>query len=339
MMVFEKQFVFIIGAPRSGTTWLQAILGSHPSVCTTVELFLFNDYTFPLTRAWKAQIRSGRNGWPEGLPTLWTEEEFYEFLREFLNRAYERVLAIKPSATILLDKHPGYSTYVEHINWLIPDAKFIHVIRDGRDVAVSLLAASSHMWGSFAPSKIEPATSMWKEYVLGAQKAQHYGNRYLEVKYEALLTDGLKTLSSIFKFIGLPVDLEEITSILGEHQFEKMKERRTAASKSIMLPESFFRKGTIGDWQNALNPVQRYIFHELAGDLLCKLGYADDLWWIDRRRQRITLPFLSFLCDWGRSRRKITQLIRRALGPVWDGRLRAVQGRLQQGARSRPTDH
>jgi hypothetical protein len=44
-MVLEKQFLFIIGAPRSGTTWLQAMLGAHPSICTTGELKLFDLFT------------------------------------------------------------------------------------------------------------------------------------------------------------------------------------------------------------------------------------------------------------------------------------------------------
>ena len=51
-MTLDNQFVFIIGAPRSGTTWLQTMLAAHPSVCTSVELTLFDKYITSWIEIW-----------------------------------------------------------------------------------------------------------------------------------------------------------------------------------------------------------------------------------------------------------------------------------------------
>src|SRR5215471_21624711 len=103
-MLSGKQLIYIIGSPRSGTTWLQAMIGAHPSVCTTVELTLFSKYTAPWIASWNeesANIKAGR--WHQGIPFLWSEDEFYSFLTEFLDRVYAKVLAGKPEATHILD--------------------------------------------------------------------------------------------------------------------------------------------------------------------------------------------------------------------------------------------
>ena len=157
-MLPDKDFVFIIGAARSGTTWLQAMVAAHESVCSTIdELKLFDFFTVPLEQSWKylggLQVATG--GDPNGLAAMWTEEEFYQFLSEIVGRVYTQVLAKKPEATVLLDKAPGYSSHVEHISRLIPKAKFIHIIRDGRDVAASLMAAAQGWGRPWAPKDVK----------------------------------------------------------------------------------------------------------------------------------------------------------------------------------------
>jgi LPS sulfotransferase NodH len=317
-MVLDKQFVFIIGAARSGTTWLQAMLGAHPAVCTFGELQLYDYYTAPWLKAWKRQEEVSRFN---GLPTIWNEEQLYEFLREFLARTYSRVLETKPEASIVLDKHPGYSLHVEHINRLIPSAKFIHMIRDGRDVAVSLRAASQGWGRLWAPAVIESAASLWKSSVVEARKAQDYGGRYMEVRYEELLSDGIQVLKSVFEFLRVPIDLEDLTSIFNEHQFEKMKEEKKGTNQ-LIWPDGFFRKGQAGDWRNTLKPMERYVFHEIAGDLLYELGYANNSWWLDRPYHKITVPLLVTLSSRKRLKVKALEGVKGLLGPKWTARAR-----------------
>jgi LPS sulfotransferase NodH len=338
-MIPDKQFVFIIGAPRSGTTWLQAMVAAHPSVCSTIdELKLFDFFTVPLEEGWQylLSLKKDTGGGRNGLAAMWTDREFYEFLSEFVGRVYSQVLAMKPEATILLDKAPAYSNYVEHIDRLIPQAKFLHMVRDGRDVAVSLLAAAQGWGRLWAPKEIAVAAAAWKSHVLGAQKARQYGERYLEVRYEDLLGNGVQVLQSVFEFLDLSVDTEDVVAIYNRHRFENMKQGGRGVH-NFALPKEFFRKGEAGDWRNSLTPGQRYIFEEKAGDLLCALGYSDDLWWFDRPYQRMTVPLLAIVSSRSRMKMKAVETIKRVLGPKWTERIRRARFEAEERKLSRPS--
>jgi hypothetical protein len=293
------------------------MLGAHPLICTFGELQLFDFYTAPWVAAWKKQVELGGFN---GLPTLWNEEKLYQFLREFLDRVYSLAFNNKLEATVFLDKHPGYSRYVEHIDSLVPNAKFIHIIRDGRDVAVSLLSASEGWARLWAPQDIRAAAASWKKFVLEARKAQVHKQRYMELRYESLLSNGVGVLKDLFEFIKVPLDDESIISIFNSNQFGEMK-KRGKSTNNRHLPQAFFRKGLVGDWQTTLNPAQRLIFHDIAGDLLCELGYADDSWWVDRWHQRYTLP----LFNKGLRKAMLSHAITRVLGPTWTDRLRTFK--------------
>jgi len=331
-MVLDKQFIFIIGAPKSGTTWLQIMLGAHPVVCTTVELTLFNRYIAPWIKAWKgeaANIAQGR--WYQGLPFLWTEDDFYEFLRGFLSKVYERVLATKPQATHILDKHPGYSLHVEDINELLPNARFIHMIRDGRDVAVSMVAARRQI--GYGPGTISDSATAWKRYVRAAQKAKQYHGRYIEVRYEDLSTAGIDTLKCVFDFCDLPASVEDVAANLEAHQFERMKAKRQHADDRVKTHEAFYRKGRVGSWQEELNPMQRYIFDEIAGDLLRELGYAEGRWWAESGRQAFTLPVWAAILTRKQQLRRGAALIAAALlGPRAAGYVKSKVKRKMESA-------
>src|SRR5438045_9210667 len=110
LQALDKHFLFIIGSPRSGTTWLQLMLGAHPSVCATAELTLYDKYVAPWLEAWKAETHLAENGKSYvGMPVLWDEAEFHGFLSGFLESAYSKMLGTKPAATPRLDKSLGYS--------------------------------------------------------------------------------------------------------------------------------------------------------------------------------------------------------------------------------------
>jgi hypothetical protein len=331
-MIPGKEFLFIIGAPRSGTTWLQTMVAAHPSICSTIdELKLFDLFTAPLEKSWNSlvSIQKEAGGGPLGLTAVWTESEFYDFLEEFAGRVYSRVVAMKPEATVLLDKGPGYSHYVKHITRFIPEAKFIHIIRDGRDVAASLVAASRGWGRLWASEKVESAAATWKSTVRAAQEARRYRGRYLEVRYEELLTNGVKVLQEVFEFIGVSIGRGSVTAIYEKYRFEKMKQAGTGANQ-FELPEGFFRKGQAGDWRNILlDPMQRYLFDEIAGDLLRDLGYCDESWWFDRPYQRFTVPLSVMLSSRGRMQTKRLRAIKCILGPKWTERVRTVRARMR----------
>ena len=310
------RFVVIIGAPRSGTTWIHAMLGAHPDACATAELMLFNLYTVPWEEAYRHQEDLAGNAGRLGLPLLWSAEDLDSFLREFLDRAYAQVLARKPGARLMVDKHPGYSGHTAHIDRLCPGARFIHVIRDGRDVVASLLEASRG-WGSrWAPSKVDAAVMTWTSFVAEARKAARHRDRYLEVRYEDLFTRGRERVAGIFRFCGIDADPALADRICRDHVFDRMKQSGTGAGPS-RPPDSFFRKGRVGDWRNVLPARTRYRVHEPAGPLLRDLGYTrhGDAWWALRPGERLTLPIRGLADSQQRRRRRRVRALRQELGP------------------------
>ena len=72
--VREPRLVLLVGAPRSGTTWLQSMLGAHPAAATPQETDLFSRYVTPLADAWSWQLRGGPDAWRKrrfkGLPAV-----------------------------------------------------------------------------------------------------------------------------------------------------------------------------------------------------------------------------------------------------------------------------
>jgi hypothetical protein len=293
-MITDKQFIFIVGSPRSGTTWLQMMLGAHPLVCTTAELTLFTKYTASWISAWERETAINARGlYRIGLPVLWSSDDFYGFLREFLERAYARVTVTKPQATHILDKHPPYSDVVEQIDMLLPNSLFVHVIRDGRDVAVSMVAARQSM--GFGPKNICEAATRWKRGIQGARVASKYRNRYLELRYEDMLKDGIKALKSVFKFCDLTCNHEDICRIVEGHRFDRMKAGSVTPGTKVEAMQSSLRKGKSGNWKEELRPIEKYLFDKYAGALLSELGYAERGWWWKSRHEKYVLPLLSII--------------------------------------------
>lgn len=309
------RIVFVIGAPRSGTTWVHAMLGAHPEICATGELMLFNMYTTPWIQSWRTQCALGQGGGNTvGLPLVWSEDDLRDFLREFLRRAYAPVWAAKPEATVLVDKHPGYSGHVEYIEELCPKSRYIHVVRDGRDVVGSILAASQGWGRPWAAADVEEAAATWRAFVREGRKASRFGNRHIEVRYEDLLRGAEDVLATMCAFAGVSNDPDLVRNIVEEHGFERMKSKGSGAG-GAPLPKGFFREGTSGGWRSALSPRSRYLVRQIAGDTLRELGYADDeAWWADGVAAGAALPLWALVAPAYRRQHRRRAVLRLALG-------------------------
>ncbi len=284
----EKSFVYIIGSPKSGTTWLQIMLASHPLIVTTVELRLFSNYLKEWIKIWDIEygnIKEGR--WTQGLPFIWKEDEFYDFLKLFLTRVYEAVLKKKPDAFVILDKHPTNSLCIDIIKKLMPRAKFIHLIRDGRDVAVSMTMAKKNI--GYGQNTISKAAEEWKLFVEKSRSAMQYKDDYIEIRYENLLNRDICVLQDAFRFCGINITETEAEQIYSEHEFIKMKKKRQHADNDAQTHEAFYRKGESGSWKEDMSSSDRYLFEKEAGKLLLELGYAESGWWAENFVTRLLI--------------------------------------------------
>lgn len=286
----NKHFVFVIGAPRSGTTWLVQMLSDHPAVASIPqELTLFSRYVAPWLEHYEMEAQKHEEGaWSLGMPMLYDREEFRTLLRKLIDGCYERVLARNPEASHIMDKHPYYSQHLPAIDHVIPHARFIHIIRDGREVAVSMMSARKRI--GFGAKDVRMAARNWSECVLRAreQAAKLGPERYMEIRYEDLMSDPITGLTKAFAFSGLNIGQDRVRSLAEEYHISK----KQLSYGDFRLNHLRDRPGAI--WKERLSLEERYIFDLIAGHLLQELGYARADWWALTRKDRLKMTIYSF---------------------------------------------
>lgn len=293
----KPDVAFLVGAPRSGTTWLQQMLGAHPDVVTTQETDLFDGYLAPWYSRWADQLPHSEEEWRanrfKGLPAVLDEDELDELARSVIDRVHEATLALKPGATLVLEKVPGYAVHAELLHRIVPDAAFVHLIRDGRD-AVASMQQAARGWGRHAwrTSSAGVAAAVWYRHVAGARALRATGSRYTELRYEDLRGDrGPALLASLFAELGLPGGLALAADIYERFAIDRSRDPETAPSSFAwggevarrlqvrpVEPAGFVGDGATGGWHERLTTYEQEVVDRTAGPLLVELGYAEPGW-------------------------------------------------------------
>lgn len=271
---------FIVGCPRSGTTLLRRIGDAHPQLAIVHE-----------TR-WIARTFEQRRGLtsdglvtprllerllrPNRLKSLQIGEaelrralagsagvHFSTFVTGLFDRYGER-----EGKALVGDKSPGYVRYLPTLHELWPQAKFVHIIRDGRDVCLSVLD-----WGKgatrFATFEDDPFTTIgvwWEWYVrLGREGGIQVGHDlYHEVRYESLVVEPEQEIAQLCEFLGIPFDPSMLRFFEG-----RTKMKPGLSTKSSWLPVT----PGLRSWRQQMDPEALLQFEAAAGGLLDELGY------------------------------------------------------------------
>ncbi|HVS84793.1 MAG TPA: sulfotransferase [Gaiellaceae bacterium] len=321
--------IFVFGAPRSGTTWLQRLLGAHPAIATPQELHLFSGYLAGWPRLWDEQLPASEDLWRRnrynGLPAIMTRAEFDAFARDLVDSVHRRVLAAKPGATIVLEKDAGYQHVLPLIVRLFPEARLIHVIRDGRDVAASLLRASAGWGREWASRTASHAGWAWRSNVEAGRTGAALTGHYREVRYEDLGSPaGPQLLHGLLAFVGAECTAAEAAEI---HARFALVDDEGARPESIVWggevrarigerplePEGFYGGATPGSWRDGFDAFDRWSFALEAGALLGELGYEDDASWVQpgawallgRSRRSLTASVVGLRFALGAGRRAL----------------------------------
>lgn len=266
--ILNKPILFIIGAPRSGSSWLHQLIGAHPEVASSeaTEIAHFNTYILAVQKIWEKENRNiEERQWKLGLPTIWSDEKFLEFQQAFTSEIYSSILEKTPNAKCILDRHGGYSYSLDLIRSFLPNAKFIHLLRDGREVALS--AVSSNARKAFGPSDIYKAAEAWSSYSLAACEAEQFGNdNYFEIRYESLLDKPKETLNELFDFCTIDANPNLVDNIYHKHFNERL---------SHPNPDRKDYKTAL--WKREMSFWQKVVFNKRAGKTMMKLKYMKDL--------------------------------------------------------------
>ncbi len=257
--------IFVGGFQRSGTTLLRYILEAHPNIACgpeTVNLI-------PETRAC-VETLLGNKMFRESLDAFrLTEEDIYRiYANETLTKFFEKYLETQ-SKQRLATKTPTNCLHFEFLGRAFPKAYFIHVIRDGRDCVVSL--DKVHWFGNTLsdPGSFDLAVKRWARWTYaGRSQGRALGHRYIEVRYENLVSQPEEEIGRILEFVGEPWD----DMVMKHHEVEHAHEvsvddrNRGGASKKIDARRS-------NPWKSEMTPKQVYRFCRIAGSLLEELDY------------------------------------------------------------------
>jgi hypothetical protein len=280
--------VFVVGSPRSGTTWVQKLLAAHPRIFSGQESDVFDLYVGPQLRTWARELEhdtSGRGGL--GLACYFLEDEFIAVLRRYLLDLLQPMVGELQPGELFVEKTPSHVMFIAEIRKLLPDARFVHVLRDGRDVVASILAAS-RSWGSqWAPKSARAAAQMWATHVDAglAAAATLPPEVFIQVRYEELLADTDDWLRTLIDLLGLEWDQAGIAAAVdantagrtatgGGTELQRRGEFARRTGEVVREPAEFVRRGRVGSYRVDLSLRQRLTVELLARRTLAAAGYA-----------------------------------------------------------------
>jgi len=208
----KPKLFFIVGCPRSGTTLLVRCLNRHPELHVANESKFIPGLFHDFLRNWPKAPESTLVAWSkisksrflhmaasqlDALDRSWPADRAYaQLVRDVLLHA----LPDGKQPQLLGDKTPDYMFHLELLRRLFPDSKIVHIVRDGRDVALSLAPLN---WG---PNNVLGAALLWRRYMRRwNQSVSALGNVH-ELTYESLIDQPQSTLSELFEFLELSSD-------------------------------------------------------------------------------------------------------------------------------------
>jgi hypothetical protein len=242
--------VLIVGAPRSGTTWLQRLLLHDAAVCGGQESHWLV-HLDGIIREARRKLAMPR---PHGALCHLTEPRLLDVLRRTWIDVCTPIIDASSEATLFIEKTPDHACHLELAAALLPGVRVVHVVRAAGDVVASLLAASRTAWGrDWAPRSAESAARRWVECVDAAEhSAESLGpERFVRIRYESLLADPTATLGGLRPWLGLADDPAEAENAVATNTRDAIQTGRAtdipllgeAASGRAVEPDGFIGDG------------------------------------------------------------------------------------------------
>lgn len=254
----------LVGCPRSGTSICGELIAAHPGI----------RYFFERSRLWEAG-KIAR--YPDHrLSKSHASSRRIRFLRKYFHRAAD----LAAPGTLLLEKNPRNSLRVPFLREVFPEARIIHIVRDGRDAACSLLPGLDPTWRHAKPSnwkslRAEPDALVrcalaWQSIVETAL-ADLEATPHLLVRYEDLVQDPCAQADRILAYLDLPKSPE--VRAFAETKIQNETENSYHAAHQVRWFQPNHRT-RIARWRtNAPEHLQEKI-QSLLAPTLTRLGYA-----------------------------------------------------------------
>lgn len=272
--------MFVLGCPRSGTTLLYyMLLSSGGFAVYREESHVFNIIAPKFALASRKSREKLMKRWLKsiyfensGLDAQTIEKKILEDCHnagDFLRIVMEEI-ARQQNVSRWADTTPEHLLYIPAIKKAFPDALIIHSIRDGRDVALSM--DKLHWLRPFPWDKQHSLMvhGLYWEWIVrhGRRDGKLFGDDYMEIRFEDLISRPHETLASIGHFIDHDLDYDRI---------------RQVGLGSVGNPNTSFgtevsggQFSPVGRWKKSFSPQQLEMFEGLVGPFLRELGYATE---------------------------------------------------------------
>jgi hypothetical protein len=271
--------IFFVGTPRSGTSLISRIIGSHPRIAVPFESYFYKSFA----------------GWRRHYGDLGKRTNRDRLLRDFLQSVRLRVwvprvdgqtASERIEATGQFDfsgviagimgawssaqgkerwgeKTPAHIFFANEILAGFPKAQFIHIVRDGRDVTESW----KHV--RFGPKHVFSSASRWVETLeAGRRLRETLGpTQYLELRYEDLLADTEKVVQRVCDFLDETYTSEMLNFYRSQAKYPTDARNEANLAKPVIVDN-------VEKWRQSLSPREIRIFEAVAGDKLEEYNYV-----------------------------------------------------------------
>lgn len=266
---------FLIGAQRSGTTMLRLMLNAHPAIAVPFESDFIPELSRRSDEFGDLRIRSNAEAALQAIsanrfvsrghlvtdPNQILAHEIESF--SDLVRAVFLEYARSQGKTRWGDKTPSYLTELDLLGRLFPEARFVHLVRDGRDVALSLRRVS---WGK---NDLPWVATDWRWRTTLAHKVGAVlGDRFLEIRYEDLVRDPQRVLEEVCRFLDETFE-PEMLLYHGAAESQMPEDSLQWHRSSVSAPDP----SMASRWREEMSPPDQVIFERAAGPALDLFGY------------------------------------------------------------------
>ncbi len=257
MLLAPMEFdpVFLGGEGRSGTTLLRVMLDAHPAIACGPESHFLVD---PRFRAFHEHFRNTKWRRAEGFG--YDKDDLDDLVRDFARGWFETYMKRRGKRR-WADKTPQTIHCLPYLWELFPTARFVHLIRDGRDVACSIMPQN---WG---PNTITEAAERWVDCVWKGVIHRADTERYAEVRYEDLVTSPETEMRRILSWIGEEWD----PAVLAHDRVDHDNPEHTESSAEQVARPLY--TSSLGRWKRDLAPRDVKAFEKIAGETLEFLGF------------------------------------------------------------------
>jgi hypothetical protein len=271
--------LFILGVPRSGTTLLRTILDSHPHLAVGPECpWIAGSYGEVVSfRVLFDSLVNDRHGPVRNFAGV-SEADVSVALGEAISRILNSYAAAKGKKR-WLEKTPNHITEIPLLTKLFPQSKYIHIIRDGRDVACSSFKEREN-WGKDLSNRGERvsntllnALQRWCAWIRQFEKWQEeYELDTCQIRYEDLVRDPRAVLGKVLDFIEEPWSDEVLEYGEQKHDFPAWE----SGSRDVFQKRKI-SDGGVGRWKNKFTDTERLIAASFADYMLVRYGYERSL--------------------------------------------------------------